>query len=536
MKPYQRYILSIITGLLLSLAWSELSAGLVLLIALIPLFFVEEFFYQNKLQYSSIRVFNHAYIAFLTWNIASTWWIYYASFFGAVGAVVCNSFLYAFVFWQFHITKRKLGYSAGYISLMVFWCAFEYLHFNWDFDWPWLILGNGFSHNIKIIQWYEFTGTLGGSLWALFINILLFRTYLYYKENQLKFSKKILFWLITTIGLIIIPITFSLIRYFTYSETVNPVNIVVTQPNIDPYNDKFSSMDVAEQLDIMLNLANSVGDSKTDFFVAPETVIPYNIWEEKLSESDDIKYIIPFLRKFYNSEFVLGASTLKEYKQGETVPASARSFSDTAIFYDSYNTALMLDTNNIQIYHKSRLVTGVEKIPYPEYLNFLSSLAVDLGGSTGTLGRQANRIPFVSKKKNIKIAPVICYESLFGEFVSEYVKNGANLIFVITNDGWWEDTPGYKQHLTYSCLRAIETRRSIARSANTGISCFINQRGDIIQATKWWKQAVIKGQINANSQITFYVEFGDYIGRISAFIAVLLFLYRLVVGFRKKYS
>jgi len=197
---------------------------------------------------------------------------------------------------------------------------------------------------------------------------------------------------------------------------------------------------------------------------------------------------------------------------------------------------LLDTTDNVQIYHKSRLVTGVEKIPYSEYLSFLNSLAVDLGGSTGTLGSQKDRTPFTSKKNNIKIAPVICYESLFGEFVSEYVKNGANLIFVITNDGWWGDTPGYKHHLTYSSLRAIETRRSIARYTNTVISCFINQRGDILQATKWWEKAVIKGQLNANDKITFYVAFGYYIGRISAFITVLLLLYRLSISFSRKYS
>lgn len=537
LKPYQRYLLSISTGLLISLAWTELNIGFVLLVALIPLLLVEEFFYQNKENYGSIRVFNHAYISIITWNIASTWWIYYASFFGAVGAVVINSFLYSVVFWQFHITKRKLGYSAGYISLMIYWCAFEYLHYNWEFEWPWLILGHGFSHNVKLVQWYEFTGTLGGSLWAILINVLIFRTYLYYKENQSKFNKKVSSWIIVIFAFIAIPASYSFYRYYTYQESVNPVNIVVTQPNIDPYNEKFSTHNVLDQLNIMLNLANSVGDSNTDFFVAPETVIPYDIEEENINETTEIQYIKPFLKKFHNSEFVLGAATTKDYKPGDKTPASARKHFKSDIYYDSYNSALMLDTtDNIQIYHKSRLVTGVEKIPYTEYLSFLNSLAVDLGGSTGTLGTQKDRTPFTSKKKNLKIAPVICYESLFSEFVSEYVKNGANLIFVITNDGWWGDTPGYKHHLTYSSLRAIETRRSIARSANTGISCFVNQRGDILQATKWWEKAVIKGQLNANDKITFYVEFGDYIGRISAFITVLILLYRLAVNFKKRSS
>ena len=144
-------------------------------------------------------------------------------------------------------------------------------------------------------------------------------------------------------------------------------------------------------------------------------------------------------------------------------------------------------------------------------------------------------IPFVSEDST-SIATIICYESVYGEFVTEFVKNGAELIFLITNDGWWGNTPGHKQHFLYSKLRAIETRRSIARSANTGISCFINQRGDVFQETEYWKPAVIKQSINKNTKFTFYVNYGDYIGRISVFIAVLFFLITVLLAIlnRKK--
>ena len=131
------------------------------------------------------------------------------------------------------------------------------------------------------------------------------------------------------------------------------------------------------------------------------------------------------------------------------------------------------------------------------------------------------------------MAPVICYESIFGEYVTGYVQKGAELIFIITNDGWWKNTPGYKQHMSFARLRAIETRRSIARSANTGISCFINQRGDVSQPTGWWVDAAIKGTINANDEITFYVKYGDYIARISLFVSALLLLNLVVRKFIK---
>jgi len=129
---------------------------------------------------------------------------------------------------------------------------------------------------------------------------------------------------------------------------------------------------------------------------------------------------------------------------------------------------------------------------------------------------------------------LICYESAYGEFTNKFVKKGANVIFVITNDGWWGDTPGHKQHLYFSPLRAIETRRSVARSANTGISCFIDQRGNIYQATKYWEPDVIKQDINLNSEITFYTRMGDYIGRISAFLSVIFILLSVVFGIRKR--
>jgi apolipoprotein N-acyltransferase len=105
-------------------------------------------------------------------------------------------------------------------------------------------------------------------------------------------------------------------------------------------------------------------------------------------------------------------------------------------------------------------------------------------------------------------------------------------MFVITNDGWWEDTPGYKQHLSFSKLRAIETRRSIARSANTGISAFINQKGEILKSTNWWEQAVIKSKLYLNNKQTFYTKHGDMIGRIASFLAVLMLLYSWVLKYK----
>ncbi|MBQ4286017.1 MAG: apolipoprotein N-acyltransferase, partial [Bacteroidales bacterium] len=116
----------------------------------------------------------------------------------------------------------------------------------------------------------------------------------------------------------------------------------------------------------------------------------------------------------------------------------------------------------------------------------------------------------------------ICYESVYGEYCTGYVRSGARLLTVITNDAWWGDTPGYSQHLSYSSLRAIETRRDIARCANTGISAIIDQRGRILERSPWWEMSVIRGTVNLSDRQTFFVRYGDIPGRISVLVFLLL--------------
>ncbi len=100
---------------------------------------------------------------------------------------------------------------------------------------------------------------------------------------------------------------------------------------------------------------------------------------------------------------------------------------------------------------------------------------------------------------------------------------------MITNDGWWGDTPGYKQHRLFSRIRAIENRRSVARAANTGISCFIDQRGEIIAELGWGVEGAITASLNRNQEITFFVRYGDVIGRISIFLTIAMLLYALTI-------
>jgi apolipoprotein N-acyltransferase len=331
------------------------------------------------------------------------------------------------------------------------------------------------------------------------------------------------------------PIAFSLIRFHTYKEKSDPKEIVVIQPNIDPYQ-KFVSIPSLDQTYVQLTEASRVAGPETDYFIAPETSINNDIWMDEIENIPDIRLIRQFLKAYPRASYIPGIQCYRKVDTSKKLPDNARQFPGTDKYFESFNAAIQLDSSRrVPYYFKSKLVVGVEKMPYAKHLRFLENLTLKLGGTLRGWGTQDYRGVFYSATDSTRVSPIICYESIFGEFVTGYVKNGANLLFVVTNDGWWGDTPGYRQHAGFSSLRAIETRRSIGRSANTGISCLINQRGEVIQKLGWWKRGALKGTLNANDALTFYVRNGDYIGRVAAFFSlliVLFFLTKLVVSRR----
>lgn len=537
MNKTKLFSYSLRSALLLAAAWPTYGFMPFLFVGFVPLLLLEKEMFSNAGNYKVSQLFSYSFLCFVVWNLSVSWWVYFASGGGAAMAILANAFIMTMVFTTAHVVKKKLNqlFKTPFVQwllnnnvvFLVCWLAFEYLHHDWDLTYPWLTLGNGLAANYKLIQWYEYTGMLGGSLWILLANI--FITNMLSQADQQKWLSK------KTVGLaalIIIPVAISLILYNmrTYDNN-KKINVVAVQPNIDPYNEKFNG-NYTEQLNKMLSLGQTRLDSTTDYLVFPETALTESIWENNLEYVNSIKELQKFLRQYPKLTIVIGASTARSYRPGETLSETAEKFKDGDAYYDNYNTAFQLDnTGKVQVYHKSKLVPGVERMPFPALFKPFEKLAIDLGGTTGSLGTQKERTVFVSAEKSVKIAPIICYESIYGEFVSDYVKNGAQALFIITNDGWWDDTPGYKQHLIYGRQRAIETRRSIARSANTGISCFINERGDIEQRTYWWLPAVIKSSITLNDELTFYTKHGDYIGRIALYISTLFIFSGLLSRF-----
>jgi len=202
-------------------------------------------------------------------------------------------------------------------------------------------------------------------------------------------------------------------------------------------------------------------------------------------------------------------------------------------YYDAFNGSVLVDsTGPISFYHKSMLVPGVETLPW--FLRFIDKWFEKFGGTTAGYAKQKERTVLQDKRHGLAIAPAICYESIYGEYMTKYIRNGANMICIVTNDGWWGNTPGYKQHLAYARLRAIETRKWVARSANTGISCFISPVGITIDPQPYNTAAVIKGFVLPNDSKTFYVKYGDLVSKLMVIASIGLAVWILSIWLLSK--
>ena len=534
--------------MLLAFAWPA-SGGLAPLIffAWVPLLMANERYARSDRSERPKNFMPYVFLALAVWNALTTWWLFCVSesmgtkLFAAIGPNVGNVLLMSIPLMLARVARRLGGRWLGAISFIMFWIGFERFHLDWDLSWPWLTLGNVFANDVAWIQWYEWTGHLGGSLWVLTVNLLLASTLLRWNTGPVKWKL-----LLGPTLLLFVPLLGSLV----YDHCINgaparTMEVVLVQPNIDPYGGKFE-IDPLVQLDGMLAQANTQITDSTTLVVLPETalqedfdlenregrLVRMGLWENDIGASESVHRIVVWLKAHPNTVVLSGMSPGRLYSATEPHPVSARRLGNSDLFYDVYNAAVLIDAQGrTAIYNKSKLVPGVELLPYEEVL---APLAIDLGGTSGSLGRQEERsaLPVAGAR----VAPIICYESVYGDYVTGYVRNGADMLVIMTNDGWWDDSPGHLQHLAFGRLRAIETRRAIARCANTGISCFIDERGRIRQPTEWWKPAVIRQQVGINEEVTFFARYGDLIGRFAFWASHALVIVLVVLRLRKRRS
>lgn len=517
--------LALLFAVMMSVPFLVPGLGFVALLGFTPLLCMDRLGTVHGLKHMWWRV----YVAFLLFNIGASYWIWYVSPAGSIATIILNALqmaaIYALFRWCRNTAGRKCPWLP-YVIFIVMWLGWEHIYFDIELSWPWLVLGNAFATQPKLVQWYEVTGSLGGSLWILACSTLLFA---WLDSLAAEKSKRRIIFPVTLAALVIIPTVFSLIRYYSYEETDDKIEVVVVQPNVDPFM-KYGYIPQTDLDTQLLGLIDSVITPDTRYIVTPET-FTYDVNLDVPDANESIVRYKAYLEGRPGTTMLLGALTHCFYPGQAKPTRSARSAGSH--WYDVFNSAIVMDASGrFEYYHKSKLVPGVEIIPYQNYLPFLGKLVAKFGGSSSSYGTVKD-IKALEGGDGNKVGAMICYESVYGDWSRKAAKYGAGFMAVMTNDGWWGDSPGYRQHFRYAGLRAIEMRRDVIHAANTGISGFINQRGDVIQRTDWWVPTSIVGEVNLNYAQTPFTKHGDIIGKMAALLSLAAILLIVISAIRR---
>lgn len=517
-------LLALCSAVLLSLGFLFPHCGGFALVGFVPLLWMDRMARRDGQR----RFWWWHYLCFVMWNALTTWWVCNATVGGGIFAIFANALQMSVIWAVFRLSAKRFSGSVPYVFLAAMWIAWERFYFDAEISWPWLVLGNSFARTTSCIQWYDTTGLLGGSLWIWACNLAVFGLMCAMESGDWKkFNAKARTAAIAgTLIVFVAPLCVSFAKYARYQSDSGKgqLEACVLQPNLDPYQ-KFESLTQQQQTEILVEqiqgLQELADTGRAMLLVAPET-FTNDVFYNDISSGATLRRFKDVLAAYPNANLLFGASAYELFYQNGAPSANARKLHDGQ-WYESYNAALITDCGpRVEVYNKSKLVVGVEKLPYPAVLGKVDDM---LGGVAGRCvgQKEVTLLHYMGDGRKVPLGCAICYESVYPEHFARYVARGAQAMTVITNDAWWGNTAGYKQHLSYSSLRAIETRRCIARSANTGISAFINQRGDIVSQTDWWERQTLCGTMELSTVLTPFVKYGDITGRLCSFVFLLMF-------------
>lgn len=441
-----------------------------------------------------------SYPGFVLWNLITTYWLMMAHVAAGVAAILANAVVMTLPIMLMKFFRNRYSPLESIVLLPAAWIGFEYLHHLWDLAWPWLSLGNAWSNYPEMVQYISVTGYLGISFWILAVSLLI-----YY---AIRLSSRYFALGALAVGLLFPGV--SLIQFYSVDyPSPYSVETVVVQPNFDTY-EPYGGYENAEQsTQVLIDLSDSLRTDSTRLIVWPENGIRSSIYSRPTGNQTAFQIKRRLLRRAiaWKATLISGTTYFDLFDDNNEVPALPRYSGTQPYLY--YNAGLGFQPDStIQVYRKHNLVPLVERVPFVHLLN-----AVDLFGWidwAGIQGYGKGREPSAIKVNDTETPPLVCYDSVFPDWVGTYVRNGAGFITVITNDGWWGETSGHIQHFSYARLRAIEFRRWVVRSANNGISGIIDSRGIVQYETDYWTRTAFRHKVPVIHRQTYYARWGAW--------------------------
>lgn len=487
---------------------------------------------EENINQNNNKFFLKFYFTFFLYHTISNWWI--SSFqentdpYLMISGFVLDLFHPLFFLIPMYIylkVRNSIKREFAVLLFPVIWVGWEYFHSLGELSYPWLAIGNTQINNIYFVQIADIFGVWGISLSILIVNVLLFLGF----EKLLKSNKKFNRYLFILTFLMITIYSYGLYSFNKYDNdsynSNNKLIISVIQPNINPW-DKWASGPI-EQIVQNMKIQDSLNlIKKADLTIWPETSIL------RINNRINKDKNIPFLENWSNTNdisILSGYVFDYEYKQNQERQMSARFDIIDSVWEESYNSAIMINPSieEKEVYFKGKLTPFAERIPNLEYFYFLSEiLKWNVGESSWGLGeRKLNLKVNNINEEEVFIAPIICIESIYPNFVREFTYDGAEIISIITNDAWYDGTPGPIQHFNIARMRAIENRRYIARSANSGISGFIAPNGETVSQSENMVKTGLTYDIPILKNKSIYVEYGDVLAKVLMYLTLIIFIY-----------
>lgn len=455
--------------------------------------------------------------------VISLWWVCLATFTGGVLTIFVQSLFSTVPFVLWFLLRRRAGDGIALITLPFLWTAWEWAYMQQDFSLGWLTIGNSQANLLWMVQYADITGVWGVSFWVVAFNVLALVLLSSWRESRTR---------IAVTGIMAFMIASPLVYAWQVFHAAGrePVRrsarIALVQPDIDPH-EKWGGLGRDATMDRLFRLTGrSLVSGRADLVLWPETAVPFYIRDPGNEESmNSVRRSVdlwntPLLTGFPDGErparFLASTSTGAAYgESGETARPLA-----------VFNASMLLvpGDDSLQIYHKMRLVPFGERVPYSEYLPWLERLSFSMSGITSWEKGQTPTVMTVRRPggEPFRIANIICYESIFPGLVSEFVARGAQLLTLVTNDGWYGTSYGPWQHAAIGRLRCIENRRSMARCANTGVTLFYDRYGRTIAETPWWREAVLTADVPLENGLTLYTRYPDLFPKACLGIAAIL--------------
>ncbi|NUN10661.1 MAG: apolipoprotein N-acyltransferase [Ignavibacteriaceae bacterium] len=532
-------LLVLVSGLLTAAAFPPVSLHWLLFVGLVPLFLILD-------KRTSLRSLNGAgYLFGFIFSFLTVYWVGAFTemkdpFLMIAGGALLffNPLLFVIPATLFYCADKVINRKTALFLLPFFWLISEYIYSITDVSFPWLTLGQGIATFTSYIQIADHIGSMGLTVIIAYVNLFIYLAYKHFAMNR-KLAYR---YGSVAVLMILLPVIYGNIVLSNADTSGEKLRVGIIQPDLDPY-EKWSYGDLTKLARLHLELSDKAISQNANLIIWPETALPVYLLEGGSEVRDTImQYTLK-----NNVSLLTGMPHKIVYPSKEYAPYDAKIHKIYEYYYSTYNAILLFtpQSYHVQNYNKMKLVPFGEKTPYADKIPLLGELikwsvgigAWNVGTDTTLLVMTKSGHSFKDVVYDtVRIGGLVCYESIYPDLVAVLNELGADLFVVVTNDSWYGNTSGPYQHKEFAALRAVETRKSVVRCANGGISCVIDPYGRTTVETKMYTRDVLVADVQIRrDEPTFYSRNPLIAAKIASAISVLIFGMFWVLKLKKRF-